>query len=99
MNSPDFFATKARNTRKKHILYTFVFVAFVFSWPTSVQIGAIDEPRQIVQEAQRRTDSTSQRYEGLLQVLDAKGKVSDKRWTLERLGSHGNSKMVLRFTV
>jgi outer membrane lipoprotein-sorting protein len=24
--------------------------------------------------------------------------VSDKRWTLERLGSHGNSRMVLRFT-
>src|SRR5204863_7294287 len=31
-------------------------------------------------------------------VFDAKGKVSDKRWTLERIGSHGESKMVLRFT-
>ena len=31
-------------------------------------------------------------------MFDAKGKVSDKRWTLERLGSHGDSKMVLRFT-
>ena len=40
-----------------------------------------------------------QRYEGLLQVFDAKGKISDKRWTLERLGSHGDSRMVLRFTV
>src|SRR5207247_5536177 len=48
--------------------------------------------------AQRRTDARSQRYEGLLQVFDAKGKVSDKRWTLERFGSHGDSKMVLRFT-
>src|SRR6185369_10747955 len=38
------------------------------------------------------------RYEGLLQVFDAKGKVSDKRWTYERLGAHGNSKAVLRFT-
>ena len=61
-------------------------------------VAAADDPRQIVVEAQRRTDARSQRYEGLLQVFDAKGKVSDKRWTLERLGSHGESKMVLRFT-
>ena len=60
---------------------------------------AADSARSIVEEAQRRTDAKSQRYEGLLQVFDPKGKVSDKRWTLERLGSHGNSKMVLRFTV
>jgi outer membrane lipoprotein-sorting protein len=59
---------------------------------------AADDVRQIVEEAQRRTDARSQRYEGLLQVFDAKGKVSDKRWTLERLGSHGDSRMVLRFT-
>jgi outer membrane lipoprotein-sorting protein len=56
------------------------------------------DARQIVEEAQRRTSAASQRYEGLLQVFEAKGKVSDKRWTLERLGSHGNSRMVLRFT-
>jgi outer membrane lipoprotein-sorting protein len=59
--------------------------------------GAADA-RQIVDEAQRRTASTSQRYEGLLQVFDAKGTISDKRWTFERLGSHGRSKSVLRFT-
>jgi hypothetical protein len=34
----------------------------------------------------------------LLQVFDAKGKISDKRWTYDRLGSHGQSKAVLRFT-
>jgi|SRR5579884_3625023 len=56
------------------------------------------DARQIVDESQKRTDATSQRYEGLLQVFDAKGKVSDKRWTFERLGSHGRSKAVLRFT-
>src|SRR2546430_2047153 len=66
-------------------------------------LGAIaaspaDNGRAIVEEAQRRTDARSQRYEGLLQVFDAKGKVTDKRWTFERLGSHGNSKAVLRFT-
>jgi hypothetical protein len=60
---------------------------------------AADDARTVVQEVQRRSTAQSQRYEGLLQVVDARGKVSDKRWTLERLGSHGNSKMVLRFTV
>src|SRR6185503_5731145 len=44
-----------------------------------------------------RTDAKSQRYEGMLEVFDARGKVSDKRWTFERLGSHGRSKAVLRF--
>jgi outer membrane lipoprotein-sorting protein len=60
--------------------------------------GAADNARQLVEEAQKRTDAVSQRYEGLLQVFDAKGKISDKRWTFERLGSHGKSKAVLRFT-
>jgi hypothetical protein len=61
-------------------------------------VRAADDPKAIVAEAQKRTDVKSQRYEGLLQVFDAKGKISDKRWTLDRLGSHGDSKMVLRFT-
>ena len=34
----------------------------------------------------------------MLQVFDSKGATSDKRWTFERLGSHGQSKAVLRFT-
>jgi hypothetical protein len=59
---------------------------------------AADNVRAIVEEAQRRTNASSQRYEGLLHVVDAKGKLSDKRWTLERVGSHGDSRMVLRFT-
>jgi hypothetical protein len=61
-------------------------------------LRAADDPRQIVEEAQRRTDAKSQRYEGLLRVIDAKGKVADKRWMFMRLGSHGTSKAVLRFT-
>ncbi len=64
----------------------------------SLHVFAADNARQIVDEAQKRTEAKSQRYEGLLQVFDAKGKISDKRWTLERLGSHGQSKAVLRFT-
>jgi outer membrane lipoprotein-sorting protein len=68
----------------------------VSSWTASPRA---EDARAIVAESQRRTEATSQRYEGLLQVFDAKGKISDKRWTLERLGSHGNSRMVLRFTL
>jgi len=55
------------------------------------------DPRQIVEEAQRRTTSQSQRYEGTLQVVDAKSKITEKRWQYDRIGSHGSSKSVLRF--
>ena len=56
------------------------------------------DARSIVAESQKRSTATSQRYEGLLQVFDSKGAISDKRWTLTRLGSHGQSRSVLRFT-
>src|SRR5690349_8781064 len=80
------------------LLGTFVALAL---WPFpagTAAAAAADDPRAIVDQAQRRTEAQSQRYEGLLQVFDAKGKISDKRWTFERLGSHGRSKAVLRFT-
>jgi hypothetical protein len=71
---------------------------FVTSWFAGDRVTyAAEDARSIVAEAQRRTDSESQRYEGLLQVFDAKGKISDKRWTYDRLGAHGQSKSVLRF--
>src|SRR5579885_3529594 len=54
--------------------------------------------RQIIAESQRRTRSKSQRYEGALQVMDAKPHVSAKRWNFIRLGSFGDSKSLLRFT-
>jgi hypothetical protein len=53
--------------------------------------------REIMLDAQRRTETSSQRYEGLLQVIDARGRVTDKRWEYSRIGSHGASKSVLRF--
>src|SRR5438477_1183299 len=56
------------------------------------------DPRQIVEEAQRRTMTQSQHYEGTLRVIDAKSKITEKRWQYERIGSHGASKSVLRFT-
>jgi len=65
----------------------------------AVPRAAAEDARAIVAEAQTRTDAKSERYEGLLQVFDSKGKISDKRWVFERLGSHGQSKAILRFTV
>jgi len=63
----------------------------------AVSMKAQSDPRAIVAEAQGRAEAKSQRYEGLLQVLDSGGRVADKRWTLTRLGSHGRSTSVLRF--
>ena len=56
-----------------------------------------DDVRHIVEEAQKRTDSKSQRYEGLLQSFDPNGKTSEKRWAFERVGAHGQSKSIIRF--
>ena len=89
-----------RRLTTKTLLYKIFFVIFVPSWLTGLEIDlvAADNARQIVEEAQKRTDAKSQRYEGLLQVFDAKGKISDKRWSFDRIGSHGDSKAVLRFS-
>jgi hypothetical protein len=96
--------TKTRRTRRLATiaLCNAVLVSFVFRvssrYDAAGIVYAADDVRAIVQEAQRRTDAKSQRYEGVLQVFDAKGKISDKRWIFERLGSHGQSRAVLRFT-
>jgi len=58
---------------------------------------AVEDARAIATEAQKRTESKSQRYVGLLQSFDVNGKTSEKRWTYERLGAHGQSKSVIRF--
>jgi hypothetical protein len=64
---------------------------------TASQAVEAQDAREIMAEAQRRTEAKSQHYEGMLQVVDAKGRISDKRWTFDRLGAHGRSKSVLRF--
>jgi len=56
------------------------------------------DPRAIVEQAQKRTTSMSQRYEGTLKVMNSKSKVTEKRWNFERIGSHGDSKSMLRFS-
>jgi outer membrane lipoprotein-sorting protein len=54
--------------------------------------------QEIAQKAQERTLSKSEHYTGTLQVIDAHRKVTEKRWIFDRIGSHGDSKSILRFT-
>ena len=56
------------------------------------------DARSIMEESQRRSEAKFYRYDGLLQSFDNKGKITDKRWTFDRVGSNGRSKAVLRFT-
>lgn len=58
---------------------------------------AAEDPHAIVNEVQKRSHAESEQYQGILQVIDSGGKVSDKHWTYDRLGSHGNSRAVIRF--
>lgn len=100
MNRPQHVITSSLLWRQPGML---VWLLMVFALLTSQQawlgIGrAADSSRQIVEQAQKRTDAASQRYEGLLQVFDAKGRIVDKQWKFDRLGSHGQSRSVLRFT-
>jgi len=55
------------------------------------------DPRQIIEEVQKRQRSQSQRYEGTLEVIGGGNRVATKRWIFERVGSFGDSKAMLRF--
>jgi len=72
--------------------------AVCFSLSLALTPSQAQDARQIVEQAQKRTQTRSQRYQGTLQVMQRSGKTSEKRWRYERIGSHGNSKAVLRFT-
>lgn len=56
------------------------------------------DPRQIIQEVQRRQQSKSQRYEGTLEVMGRGNRIATKQWVYLRIGDFGNSKAILRFT-
>src|SRR4051812_7540218 len=55
------------------------------------------DARQIVEESQKRGRASSQRYEGVLEVIGGNNKVSKKSWQSLRIGSYGNSKALIRF--
>jgi outer membrane lipoprotein-sorting protein len=69
---------------------------WISCWPLS--IFAADAAQAIVDEAQRRATTMSERYDGLLQTFTSGNKTSEKRWIFERVGAHGQSKSVIRFT-
>jgi hypothetical protein len=56
------------------------------------------DARQIISEVHLRSRVTSQQYAGTLTVVDGGNRVTEKKWTYARTGSHGNSKVVIRFT-
>jgi len=85
---------KKRSRRLK--LHTSLCLLVVF-YAHGKDLSAQSDARKIVEEAQRRTASQSQKYEGTLQVVDTKSK-SEKRWQYDRIGSNGMSKVVLRFS-
>ncbi len=83
----------------KTILMLLATAGLLICAPESVTpLEAADDAQQIVDEAQRRTTTGSERYAGLLQSFSADSKTSEKRWIFERLGAHGGSKTIIRFT-
>lgn len=60
-------------------------------------LGA-ESGQDVMTEVQKRANSKSQHYEGLLQVNGAGSKVTEKRWIYDRLGNSGQSKALLKFT-
>ena len=71
--------------------------AYLIGW-LAVNAALAQDARQIMQESQKRGQVKSERYEGVLQVFEANGKMREKRWVYERVGSYGNSRAMLRFT-
>jgi hypothetical protein len=50
-------------------------------------VASAQDARKIVEESQKRNQSKSQRYEGTLEVVNAKSRVTTKQWEFIRLGS------------
>jgi hypothetical protein len=70
---------------------------YSLAFPLIGAAALAQDPRQIVEDVQRRSQTKSQKYEGTLQVIDARNRITDKRWQYERIGAFGDSKSVLRF--
>lgn len=71
-----------------------VFLVVVMTLPQ----GRAQDARQIITELQTRSRVESQQYTGVLKVIDGSNRVTEKGWTYARVGSHGQSKVVIRFT-
>lgn len=60
--------------------------------------GEQQSAQQIIEESQRRTEVKSLHYQGQIQITNARGKMSTRRWEVQRIGSHGSGKTLIRFT-
>ena len=99
MNREQVTGDRGQGTRHTgYVRVTRVLIVIAATVTLTAARAAAQDARQIMVESQKRSEAASQHYEGLLQVIDAKGKISDKKWTFDRLGSAGKSKAVLRFT-
>ncbi len=68
------------------------------AWLLAAAVTAFaQDPRQILEESQKRVRSKSERYTGTLEMTGAKGKPRAWQWTFARIGSFGESKSMLRF--
>jgi len=85
------------NNNRLLLVFSLLSIALIGSTRLHAQSGSADEARRIVNEWEKRTTSSSYRYEGQLQTIDEDHHVTEKSWTLERLGSHGQSKVVIAF--
>ena len=61
------------------------------------QFAPAQDARQIMIEVENRTRSRTEYYEGSLEVINSRQKITRKRWQYDRLGAYGNSKSALRF--
>ncbi len=87
---PGQWRTEARRGLKARPTIVF---AVLFATAVSAQ-----DARGIVETSQNKTRSKSEHYEGTLEVIDAKSRITTKRWTFDRVGSYGDSRAILRFT-
>ena len=73
----------------------------IFALPVCCLLCARSSRRTRARSSKNRSAAAapnSQRYEGVLEVTAANGKVTRKSWQSWRLGSYGNSKAIIRFT-
>ena len=85
------------NKTTRRLLGTVVACGLALAWFGGAHIRAADSARQIVDDAQTKATSKSERYEGILETISESGEHAEKRWSFERLGSHGQSKVVIAF--
>ena len=82
----------------KTFLVSCVSLVSLRSAAVGADLAVADDARRIVEEVRSAPDATSQRYEGLLQVFDARGRTATSAGRSTRLDRTDEGEAVLRFT-